>query len=91
MGLGDLFDFDVSYRIPEFQRPYAWSEEQWEALWDDVEKVAERILRAPDSLDLLPHVMGSMVVQPRDGAHSGGAWLQPPLRIGSAIQRRPSK
>ena len=67
MGLGDLFDFDVSYRIPEFQRPYAWSEEQWEALWDDVQKVAEKILRAPDSPDLLPHFMGAIVVQPRDG------------------------
>ena len=64
MGLGDLFDFDVSYRIPEFQRPYAWSEEQWEGLWNDVQKVAEKILRAPDSPDLLPHFMGAIVVQP---------------------------
>ncbi len=67
MGLSDLFNFNVSYRIPEFQRPYAWSEEQWEALWDDVQKVAEKILRAPDSPDLLPHFMGAIVVQPRNG------------------------
>ena len=65
MGLNDLFNFDVSYRIPEFQRPYAWSEEQWEALWDDVQKVAEKILRAPDSPDVLPHFLGAIVVQPR--------------------------
>ena len=70
MGLSDLFDFDVSYRIPEFQRPYAWTEEQWEALWDDVRKLAEKILRtaeSPESPELLPHFMGAIVVQPRDG------------------------
>ena len=67
MGLSDLFDFDISYRIPEFQRPYAWNEEQWKALWDDVRKVAEKILRAPKSPELLPHFMGAIVVQPRDG------------------------
>ena len=67
MGLRDLFDFDISYRIPEFQRPYAWNEEQWEALWDDVRKVAEKFLRAPESPELLPHFMGAIVVQPRDG------------------------
>ena len=67
MGLSDLFDFDISYRIPEFQRPYAWIEEQWEALWDDVRKVAEKILRSPDSPELLPHFMGAIVVQPRAG------------------------
>ena len=67
MGLKDLFDFDVSYRIPEFQRPYAWNDQQWEALWDDVQKVAEKILRDPESSDLLPHFMGAIVVQPRGG------------------------
>ena len=70
MGLSDLFDFDISYRIPEFQRPYAWTEEQWEALWDDVRKVAEKVLRSPkspESPELLPHFMGAIVVQPREG------------------------
>ena len=70
MGLSDLFDFDISYRIPEFQRPYAWTEEQWEALWDDVRKVAEKVLRSPKSPkspELLPHFMGAIVVQPREG------------------------
>lgn len=67
MGMGDLFDLDVSYRIPTFQRPYAWAEEEWEALWDDVTKVAEKLLRAPGSLDVLPHFLGAIVVQPRNG------------------------
>ena len=67
MGLNDLFDFEVSYRIPEFQRPYAWGEEQWQSLWDDVRKVADRKLHAPESEDLLPHFLGAIVVQPRDG------------------------
>ena len=67
MGLNDLFGFGISYRIPEFQRPYAWGEEQWSSLWDDVRNVGNRIMRAPDSTELLPHFMGAIVVQPRNG------------------------
>ena len=67
MGLKDLFGFGISYRIPEFQRPYAWGEEQWSSLWDDVRNVGNRIMRAPDSTELLPHFMGAIVVQPRNG------------------------
>ena len=28
MGMKDLFDRDVSYQIPVFQRPYAWGREE---------------------------------------------------------------
>ena len=38
----DLFDGKVCYEVPPFQRPYVWSEEdQWQPLWDDIERVTE--------------------------------------------------
>ncbi len=34
--------------VPLFQRPYVWNEEnQWEPLWNDVVRVAERLLKQP--------------------------------------------
>ncbi len=34
--------------VPLFQRPYVWNEEnQWEPLWGDVVRVAERLLEDP--------------------------------------------
>lgn len=42
-----LFQRDVRYVIPTFQRPYVWNQdEQWEPLWDDVRNTAERYLEA---------------------------------------------
>lgn len=41
----DLFQKDVRYTIPLFQRPYVWTQDdQWEPLWDDVRNVAENYL-----------------------------------------------
>ncbi|MDJ0417170.1 DUF262 domain-containing protein [Rhodococcus opacus] len=50
----DLFDGSVHYEIPAFQRPYVWSEEdQWAPLWQDVQRVAEKIVTAGDDQDAL--------------------------------------
>lgn len=39
----ELFQKDVRYVIPTFQRPYVWDQEQqWEPLWNDVRNLAER-------------------------------------------------
>ena len=41
----DLFQKEVRYTIPPFQRPYVWSQDdQWEPLWEDVRNVAENYL-----------------------------------------------
>ena len=41
----DLFQKDVQYTIPPFQRPYVWTQDdQWEPLWEDVRSVAENYL-----------------------------------------------
>ena len=45
------------------QRPYVWNEEnQWKPLWSDVVRLAERILRQPDSKHH-PHFLGAVVLQ----------------------------
>lgn len=43
------------YRVPSFQRDYAWEEEQWEDLWNDIQE----LLHAPDT----KHYMGALVVK----------------------------
>ena len=65
-GIDKLFGDPISYRIPQFQRPYAWSEKQWQPLWEDARKMADRIL--DQEKDLIPHFMGSIVLQPMKSA-----------------------
>lgn len=47
---------DVQYRLPRFQRAYAWGKEQWETLWKDILHIHESSLQNPE------HFMGAMVV-----------------------------
>ena len=56
-----LFQKTVRYEIPEFQRPYVWTQDQqWEPLWEDVRNTAEDYL--DDGKDA-PHFMGAIVLQ----------------------------
>ena len=49
--------------VPLFQRPYVWNEEnQWEPLWNDVVRVAERVLARPLERHQ-PHFLGAVVLQ----------------------------
>jgi uncharacterized protein with ParB-like and HNH nuclease domain len=70
----DLFEKNVRYVIPTFQRPYVWNKaDQWEPLWEDVEHAAEKYLDALDEVgeDELAkaeekagrHFLGAIVVQ----------------------------
>lgn len=68
-----LFQKDVRYTIPEFQRPYVWNQEnQWDPLWNDVRNVAEVYLdelghAGNDSVKAQqrtkPHFLGAVVLQ----------------------------
>ncbi|MBI1886384.1 MAG: DUF262 domain-containing protein [Chloroflexi bacterium] len=69
-----LFQKDVRYIIPTFQRPYVWNQEdQWEPLWNDVRNIAEEYLEQLERLgeDKRPlaeenagtHFMGAVVLQ----------------------------
>jgi len=49
--------------VPLFQRPYVWNEDnQWEPLWNDVIRVAARLLAEPHA-GHQPHFLGAVVVQ----------------------------
>lgn len=49
--------------VPLFQRPYVWNQEnQWEPLWQDVERVADRRLANPFKRQQ-PHFLGAVVLQ----------------------------
>ena len=62
--LRKLFAPPTSYRIPQFQRPYAWrKDKQWKPLWSDISTVAENYING----DRNPraHFMGAIVLQQR--------------------------
>src|SRR4026208_406276 len=49
--------------VPLFQRPYVWNEEnQWDPLWDDVVRAADRVLTRPFDKHH-PHFLGAVVLQ----------------------------
>ena len=69
----DLFQKEVRYTIPPFQRPYVWSQDdQWEPLWEDVRNVAENYIEELDRSDndgveaeqkTSPHFLGVVVLK----------------------------
>lgn len=65
-----LFDGNVCYEIPPFQRPYVWNEEdQWQPLWDDVARVADTLLCSPGAAEQdesVNHFLGAVVLKLRD-------------------------
>ncbi len=66
LSLNSLYGGEVSYRIPQFQRPYAWKKEsQWKPLWEDVSRIAEACLKAAPNCRVRPHFMGAIVLQPQ--------------------------
>ena len=64
VNLRTLFEQQVSYKIPQFQRPYAWKKDiQWQPLWNDIRSVAQRILNQDDNGKIRSHFMGAIVLQ----------------------------
>jgi uncharacterized protein with ParB-like and HNH nuclease domain len=73
LSVKELFQKDIRYIIPTFQRPYVWKQElQWEPLWDDVRNVAERYAEALEEAEAHyakaeqatgTHFLGAIVVQ----------------------------
>lgn len=49
--------------VPLFQRPYVWNKDnQWEPLWLDVQRIADRTLKGPAEKPQ-PHFLGAVVLQ----------------------------
>ena len=53
----DLIGNGKAYRVPPYQRDYAWTQQEWEDLWNDVVELRGE----PDDR----HYMGALVVQAR--------------------------
>jgi hypothetical protein len=58
-----IFNQPQRFSVPLFQRPYVWSQDnQWEPLWEDVTRAADRMLKAPNGKHQ-PHFLGAVVLQ----------------------------
>ena len=68
-----LFQRDIRYTIPPFQRRYVWTQDdQWEPLWEDVSNIADDYLEKLDrsngdgvgaEQETVRHFLGAVVVQ----------------------------
>ena len=58
VNLNEILGNGKIYRVPQFQRDYSWEEDNWEDLWNDIEKAAET---------KSAHYMGSVVLQSTTG------------------------
>jgi Protein of unknown function DUF262 len=58
-----LFERDVRYIVPLYQRPYVWDEEhQWAPLWDDITALLQH-QEAGDLSGLWSHFLGAIVLE----------------------------
>lgn len=65
-----IFDPNVFFQVPLFQRPYVWEQEKnWEPLWEDIQSLLDRRLCTGQArahflgaivLEQLPHAAGSI-------------------------------
>ena len=63
LAVHDIFQKERRYVVPLYQRAYVWSEEeQWEPLWNDIERQAEACLAAPDGVAPRSHFLGAVVL-----------------------------
>jgi hypothetical protein len=65
-----LFERDVRYIVPLYQRPYVWDEDhQWAPLWDDITALLQH-QEGDDQSGLWSHFLGAIVVE-QDGTVPG--------------------
>ena len=59
--LAELFANGTRFVVPPFQRDYAWGDDQWDELWQDVVRISEGDQRAST------HFLGPIVLQESPG------------------------
>jgi len=64
--LNACLDGSKQYETPLFQRPFAWKQEHWQRLWEDLQSYCDTVYVGGKT----KHFMGAIVVQRRTG---GGA------------------
>lgn len=63
LSVHELFQRERRYVVPLYQRAYVWSEEdQWEPLWEDIERQAEACLQAENNVAPRSHFLGAIVL-----------------------------
>jgi hypothetical protein len=63
--LTDIFNADVRYVVPLYQRPYVWNQEQhWEPLWEDLQILLEHLLNGEG--EPARHFLGAIVLDQED-------------------------
>ena len=64
ISIGEIFSHQIRHTVPLFQRPYVWGrEEQWEALWEDVSGLLERIQNRKGDNPIAGHFLGTVVLE----------------------------
>ena len=59
----DLFQRERRYVVPLYQRAYVWNrQDQWEPLWEDIERQAEACLAAANHTSSRSHFLGAIVL-----------------------------
>ncbi len=59
----DLFQRERRYTVPLYQRAYVWNkDEQWEPLWEDIERQAEACLESESQVAKRSHFLGAIVL-----------------------------
>lgn len=59
----ELFERDVRYLVPLYQRPYVWDEEhQWQPFWDDVLALLQH-QEEGEAGSLWSHFLGAIVIE----------------------------
>lgn len=62
LSVHDLFQKERRYIVPLYQRSYVWTrEDQWEPLWEDIERQAEACLEAENHVPRRSHFLGAVV------------------------------
>lgn len=62
-----LFQLDVRYEIPLYQRPYVWTQDrQWAPLWNDIATVADHIVMEGASNQSPSHFLGALVIHQQE-------------------------
>lgn len=69
VNLQKVLEGSYQFLVPLYQRPYQWSKDQWDTLWNDVLRLAEE--RQEDG-PAATHFIGSLVLAPAPGAVAGG-------------------
>lgn len=67
INLLELFNGKI-FRIPDYQRGYAWEEKQLQELWDDVEEIPE------ENGEFKKHYTGTIYLE-EIAAHENEKWL----------------